>query len=103
MASSSKIEKSDFLLEDEIKHCLEGHTANLNSDTTIKFSHDDCLPEIVNGDLRTFNLVMDTLIEFAMKWSVLGCIEIQTKHDGYDPLDRNITKVGFNLTLHLNS
>lgn len=55
MASSSKIEKSDFLLEDEIKHCLEGHTANLNSDTTIKFSHDDCLPEVVNGDLRTFN------------------------------------------------
>jgi len=27
---------------------------------------------------------------------------LNTTHEGFDPLDRNITKLGFNLTLSLN-
>ena len=40
-------ESSNFLIEDEIKYIVEGMTVNLNAVTTIKFVHDDRLPNYV--------------------------------------------------------
>jgi hypothetical protein len=56
------------LIEEEIKYIVEGMTVNLNALTTIKFTHDDRLPDYVQGDLKTLRLALVTLIEFGMKY-----------------------------------
>lgn len=103
MSSSAKLEKTQFLLEDEIKYTIEGLTVNLNAVTSVKFGHDDCLPDAVQGDRQTLRLALVTLIEFGMKYCNSGLISLKTKHEGIDPQDRNITKFGFSLTLCVNS
>jgi len=103
MSSSASLEKSEFLLEDEIKYIVEGLTVNLNAVTSIKFVHDDRLPDVVQGDLKTLRLALVTLIEFGMKYCNSGLIELTTKHEGLDANDRNITRFGFSLTLSINS
>lgn len=47
MSASLNKEKSDFYLEDEIKYTLDGLTVNLNAVTSLKFIHDDRLPDTV--------------------------------------------------------
>ena len=90
-------------MEDEIKYTIEGLTVNLNAVTLVKFGHDDCLPDAVQGDRQTLRLALVTLIEFGMKYCNSGLISLKTKHEGIDPQDRNITKFGFSLTLCVNS
>ena len=55
-------------MEDEIKYTIEGLTVNLNAVTSVKFGHDDCLPDAVQGDRQTLRLALVTLIEFGMKY-----------------------------------
>jgi hypothetical protein len=68
MASQSSLEKIAFHLEDEVKYCFEGLSVNLNVQTTFKLSHDDRLPDLVQGDLPTLKLALVTLIEFGMRY-----------------------------------
>lgn len=99
MCSGAKSETTEFLLENEIKYILEGLTCNLNEETSLKFVHDDRLPDTVQGDLKTLRLAISILVEFAMKNCASGVIVVKTHHDGVDAHDRNTTKVGFSLIL----
>jgi len=72
MSASINKEKTDFYLEDEIKYTLDGLTVNLNAVTSLKFIHDDRLPDTVQGDLKTLRLAITTLIEFGMNYCSNG-------------------------------
>lgn len=75
---------------------------NLNENTSLKFIHDDRLPEIFNGDVEKFRLALITVTEFAMKYSSSGSIILKTNHEGVELHDRNTIRVGFNLSLSVN-
>jgi len=102
MSTSATLNKTQFLIEDEINYLVEGLTTNLNAVTTIKFDNDDRLPEYVQGDLKTLRLALVTLIEFGMKYCNQGLISLQTKHEGFDQSNRMIIKFGFSLILQIN-
>lgn len=78
MASRSQTEKIAFHLENEVKYCFEALSVHLNVQTTFKLSHDDRLPDIVQGDLRTLKLALVTLLEFGMRYQTQGQIELKT-------------------------
>lgn len=43
--------RTQFMIEEEIKSAVEGLSVNLNAVTSIKFNHDDRMPDFVHGDL----------------------------------------------------
>lgn len=102
MASRSQIEKIAFHLENEVKYCFEALSVNLNAQTTFKLTHDDRLPDLVQGDLKTLKLALVTLIEFGMRFQSSGQIELKTLFDGLDLHDRSITRFCFSMSLLLN-
>lgn len=71
-----------FHLEREIESILHSLTANLNSITQIKFTHDEALPAI-KADHDSLRLSFVTMIEFGMKYCDKGQIELNTKFEGF--------------------
>ena len=102
MSSNFQLNKNSFILKDEINYCIEGLSVNLNQNTSLRFIHDDRLPEIFNGDVEKFRLALITVTEFAMKYSSSGSIILKTNHEGVELHDRNTIRVGFNLSLSVN-
>ena len=71
-----------FLLEDEIDYILEGLAVNLMPDETLKYCHDDRLPDMVAGDVIQLRLLLNILAEFGIKRG--KNIELRTTHLGVE-------------------
>ncbi len=97
MSGSVSNDLRGFLLEDEIDYILEGLAVNLQPEETLKYCHDDRLPDLVAGEVNQLRLFLNILVEFGIKQS--KNVELRTTHLGVEQTDRNITKIGFVLTI----
>ena len=73
----------------------------LNYHAELSYNHDDALPEVIKGDLDLLMLAIQTLTEFALRYSVHDePILTRTKADSF--VDDETIQVSFNIHMMIN-
>lgn len=92
----------DFLLRPNLVHAFEMVSNMLTGHAQLDFWHDDCLPEVINGDMEMLLLAVKTLAEFSLKFSVPA--ERVIVRSALDRLsgDDDCYDVSFNFSLAVN-
>ena len=92
---------ADFLLVENIKNCFEMCSNMLAYHAEFSFHHDDCLPEVISGDLDMLTLALQTLAEFALKYSSHdSTIVSRSNCDGIE--NENVYLVSFIFKMAIN-
>lgn len=88
-----------FFLKHELEYALEMATTCLTVQQSIKYSHDDRLPNILWGNLELTEILLGLLVELAVKFCQEGQIHVKSKHQGKSEVSPDHIQVQFSVTI----
>lgn len=81
----NKHQKENFLLKDEILHIVESLSVkSLSNDAMLRLDSKS-LPERLEGDIHKFRLALQSVIEFACRYTKDGQIDFTINFEGMTP------------------